>query len=1051
MGTQPVANEKLFEGLSDTTGIVPADPEKLRPGKIERSGEREPVPPPLAGQPSSYWPASKDEISYWGEFINGFKGGSADALYVLSNATGIVENAAAKLSGETGKPLVDAVRDVRQWLRTASREIQPGPEAFSHPKRMADTIASTIARVAGSAIPTALLYGGATAATRSPAAGVALVDALREMEKGPWEMGVAAIRGAIFGKAMDLASSAPLWRTRTLLGGSLGGFHAFIAGRSREDVLTEAIASGLFTGGLGLRRSAKVSDLEAAEPHISKRSGKTEDLMPPPVSKRTYTTKDGGIVEEPPKGVLWPFSYLGSPEFVFRRFPKTFEAVRWAKDLENKMRAELHRDSEIATRSFKRLPRAERLKVIEALDSPEFTILDLPSNLSAKGKEAFVNIRTLLEKHRQDIIRVKRELGLKVGEDWGIMEGYWPHEFRGTWVILANGKPIPTGFLKQTRRQAIREMHNWLREHPKDRVKVVRFGSLPKRVQSRVAKERFSKFLQKREAMLPGWTTDETALQNYLRSVIRYKYISRMEPRFAAAREELVNLFGEGAGEVRLWDRYADAVRGRPGYVVEMINRWAQEAGKYIGLDYPNAAQMALGFIQSLEAVLKLGISPVRPMINMFQTMATTLPILGKRYTEKGVRGYVSGKYDWLLERLNIRDQAGKADYEHMLDHLRIYRPDLPRSVGEVPRALMDTVIWGWNGTVGVALYKFQKSEIANRSVAAIGAYIRARDKGLSYQDAIRKAQDVIDRAHFHFGPADTPILLSNQFTRTLFQFKTFMLKMTEFMLGLTKPGKMPGRFDSNWKELSRFLGVGLAAVGVAAVPGIETLNYIFKKTTGQDLLTDVITEHPELSRGALGTALQVETRTLGYGDWPIDPDWVGLTRLTGPIVSDLYNLVRIIDAEPGKEKRVAVRRFWRSASPTARTLYDAYQGQIKTLRGRIVEDDLELSERIMTAIGFKTLKEAHKRKKIEKESARQRRIESMYRDFLDRAVEAAEQGDLEQLDRVLREAFEHGFIIDRRSFRGSQRKKMTPLLDDLNRRYRRQVLEPESIPPEYR
>lgn len=1000
---------------------------------------------------SRRWGPSQEEIDYWGEFINSFKGGSADALYVLSNATGVIENAAAKLSERTGDPIVKSVRSVRQWLREEAKNLQPDPRDFADPKGLADKIALTLVRSAGSAIPTLAEYGAATALTRSPAAGMALVDALREMDKGPWEMGVAAVRGAIFGKAMDLAASAPTWTKRTALGGTLGGFQAFISGRSREDILTEAIASGLFTGGLGLRRSAKVSEAEAAEPHIAARGGKVEDLTPPPPAKRVSKTKEGITIEEPPKGVTPFISYLGSPEFIFRRFPKVFEAVRVAKDLENKMRAEISRDVDTAMRSFRAIPREARAEVIKALNSPKFNVLNLPPNLSPKAKEAYVNIRTLLEKYRQDIVRVKRELGMKVGDDWGIVEGYWPHEFRGHWAILADGKPISTGFLKQTRRSAAREARRWKEAHPEQEVKIVLFDSLRPNIQSKIAKEHFSKFLQKREVNLPGWVDEETALYNYIRSVNRYRYISRMEPYLANAREELVRLFGENAGEVRLFDRYADAVRGRPGKVVDAINRWAIEAGKYIGLDYPNAAQMALGFIQSLEAVLKLGISPVRPMINMFQTMATTLPILGKKYTEKGVRGYVSGKYDWLLERLNIRDQAGKADYEHLLDHLRIYRPDLPRSISEVPRALMDTAIWGWDGTVGIALYKFQKSEIANRSIAAIGAYLRARDQGLSFNDAIRKAQDVIDRAHFHFGPADTPILFANQFTRTLFQFKTFMLKMAEFMLGLTKNEKMPGRFDSNWKELTRFLGVGLASIGAAAIPGIETLSYIFDKLTGTNMLQDVMVDYPVASRGALGAALQVDTRTLGYGDWPVDPNWVGVTRFTGPVLNDLWNAYQIWQAPKGHERRVAWRRFWRAASPTARTIYDAAQGQIKTLRGRTITDDLEMTERILLAMGFKPLREAKLRTEIEAESERQRKIQSMYRDYLDRAWEAIQNDDIDELDAVLKEAFEHGILIDRRSFKASQRKRVTPILDDLRRRYIRRVFEREDIPLEFR
>lgn len=1019
-------------------------PESISARWREQASRQRAAPVATAGAPpQDLGPKQKlEDISLTNEFFSAFKGSTADAMRVVGNGAGVIHSAAAKLSKATGIPLPKALDEMRTEFSYWADTIQPKPAELANPDGWAAKIATQVARAAGGALPSVALYGVATVATRNPARGMALVDALRETDRGVWEMTAAGLRGFTTGKFLDWASVIPKFGARTLSSGGIMAAQGFLAGQSPEDVLMSALTGAAFSIPLSKRASAQVTD---RTPPVGSRGGPATGRPLPPTPQAVNASRVGPniTVKDPIKGIGAVAPFWKSPSTVFARFPKTIEAIDLAKELENKSRAAKEHSILLAERAFRVLSNDQRDDVIRFLNDPSVNVLNIPAKASPKVTESYRILRTLFEQKRLLIRDTKRAIGEAVPDDWGITEGYMPHEFRGPWAVFADSQVVPTGWMQKNRASAINAAKEYLKKDPQAKIDIVLYdGMTPtmfKGGKKNAGKEKFFGHAQQRKVNLPGYVDQEAAMYNYLRTVEDYVRVTRLRPYMKAAKEEISGLFGDGSWERKVLDGYVDGVEGKPGAWVSGVNRWWVQQGFS-----PAIVQRTLGFAQGAEAMMKLGLSPVSALNNLTQVLLNTVPVLGTKYTEKGVRGYASGKYNWLIDELGISGATNKADGAGLANYLRVTRPRLPRGPGDISRYVGETASYGWNSMSAFSMSMFQNAEKANRSVTGIGAYIRSIDEGLTHAQAIQKAERVIDRTQFHYGPADAPIIFSNQFGRTLFQFRSFMLKQMEFIMGLG--GKSTsGRFDPRWKEVSRFMGGALASTGVVAIPGLDLFNYIFENLTGHAPLAEWRAKHPRLSRGILGSVYGIDTRMLGYGEWPFDPDWAGVTQFTGPVVNDLYNLSRIkLGTNPGREQALAYEKFWKGANPMVRRLYDAYlsdaanRGEFRTAKGRIVINNVTASEKLLKALGFKPLREAAAREKIGYLIEDDRRRESVRDQYMHELKAAVRNKDRQELERVQREAFSFGYRIDNEAIKAAMRADVTPLLEDIEKKAER-------------
>ncbi len=99
----------------------------------------------------------------------------------------------------------------------------------------------------------------------------------------------------------------------------------------------------------------------------------------------------------------------------------------------------------------------------------------------------------------------------------------------------------------------------------------------------------------------------------------------------------------------------------------------------------------------------------------------------------------------------------------------------------------------------------FETVERINRGAAYFGAKSKALKEGKSLDEAIEYAKDIVRKTQFVFDSVDSPVGMSSDIMKTLFQFQTFTTKQIEFLGGMIK--------DKNVKGLTRYTLAGLAFV----------------------------------------------------------------------------------------------------------------------------------------------------------------------------------------------------------------------------------------------
>lgn len=99
----------------------------------------------------------------------------------------------------------------------------------------------------------------------------------------------------------------------------------------------------------------------------------------------------------------------------------------------------------------------------------------------------------------------------------------------------------------------------------------------------------------------------------------------------------------------------------------------------------------------------------------------------------------------------------------------------------------------------------FEGAERVNRGAAYFGAKAKAIAAGESEEEAIKFAKEIVRKTQFSFGPIDTPVGLSSDIVKTLFQFQNFSVKQTEFLAQMIK--------DKDYAAMLRYAGAGVLFV----------------------------------------------------------------------------------------------------------------------------------------------------------------------------------------------------------------------------------------------
>lgn len=549
----------------------------------------------------------KNVSSIWDDMSFGFKSGIASILQATKNLTVPVDKVADLYSKRMGIPRKDALKDVSDLLDALQREYGPTAEDLSKERGIGGRIISGVARMPMDAAK----YAPILALTRNPTLTFALVDGISEAHRGPMEAGKAAAMGAatgyMFGKLPRVASLGK----RALAGATIGGAGAAIGGGKIEDVAAGAAlggAMGVITPGEKL--------IKNQVPIIERPADVT------PVLSKFQSMHE--LVESQ--------KIPGAPPLVLEGVIREREASHLAYGW--KTRAE---------QAFSPLNKSERRELIHYLDDEKYTMENLPP-ASPPIRDAFAAIRPLTDDVRSRIIDAKRQelvnggmsrkdaektfIDPDTGESiWGKKEGYFPRTWEGPWRIMyfagvdKEGKPsyklIPTMAGAETRRQAQIQADQFLsipgNTIQKGQVFIVQ--TEPK-VPPKYAAEKGKRFwghAQERAQGAGGWLDTPEALYRYLEEASRYVTVAPMRPKWQKVSKWLED--NRPRSEIRnMWDGYVGRMEGRPDPLTKTINEWwIQQGGK------PNVVQDSLGAIRGMEAVLKIGTSPVSIFMNLTQ------------------------------------------------------------------------------------------------------------------------------------------------------------------------------------------------------------------------------------------------------------------------------------------------------------------------------------------------------------------------------------------------------------------------------------------------
>lgn len=184
-------------------------------------------------------------------------------------------------------------------------------------------------------------------------------------------------------------------------------------------------------------------------------------------------------------------------------------------------------------------------------------------------------------------------------------------------------------------------------------------------------------------------------------------------------------------------------------------------------------------------------------LVNLTQTPLMTFPDLAARYggkeafsvLSKTIVDYGNWKFRRGESKQKVIDAIGQrfdGDMKRMLDHIEksgaVSRTEtvmLADMGGDVAEFQTSKAMVAVNKVRSILSWPFQKSEVANREIAAIAAYTLARNAGKDHQQAQDIAYNVVFRTQNDFSNANRAAWMRGNLSRVVLLFKSFAQMMT--------------------------------------------------------------------------------------------------------------------------------------------------------------------------------------------------------------------------------------------------------------------------------
>ncbi len=282
------------------------------------------------------------------------------------------------------------------------------------------------------------------------------------------------------------------------------------------------------------------------------------------------------------------------------------------------------------------------------------------------------------------------------------------------------------------------------------------------------------------------------------------------------------------------------------------------------------------------------------------------------------------------------------------------------------------------NNLIGGSMWAFRKADKDCRAVTLLGAYKKAIDNGMTKPEAIKYAQDICAEVNFDYAVADAPGMFRRlgPVGSIMFQFQKYPVKQLEYFKMLFDRGYERGGTKGAMAEVTKYLAPYVLLAGIGGVPLLGTLMTAisFFMAHGDDdewdwkekLKKALLTNHADNPfvrtaiygiGGALPGGVDIGYR-VGIGDFaaadmraPQSVPEMGW-RAFGVTTGSLYN------AWKQWHQNGNVAEGIKAISPGIGNLLIAYNGEVRTTRGRVRYKYDSYWQRFLRAIGVTPIEE---------------------------------------------------------------------------------------------
>lgn len=465
-------------------------------------------------------------------------------------------------------------------------------------------------------------------------------------------------------------------------------------------------------------------------------------------------------------------------------------------------------------------------------------------------------------------------------DNWGI-DDYITNMERGSIRLVdEDGNVVAVGVSK---REAIKKAKRYLEENPDTRTLVLDTSSVNFDPMAELSRVQYWMIRRKIESTLGKIQSDlGEALGKGIRIKPSYKFAGPLQRRKDVIKGEAnifdaVFTYSHVLRKKMAVDRVVLQIRneigGLPKNVREMILKQAEYAkGKYSFGDRivddltnrfgfrPMLYTRMIGKIRKVFAGLKLGYRPVASFINYVSGQGHTWVKFGHGYMRKANAFLKTDKGKDFLAR-----QEKYLGTTFAID-------------AETKKATRGVSLWH-------PLGMFSAVELPNRKRNVAAAYLYAKDEGMGEAESEEFARRAVRLIQFTYNMTSLPAILRSPAGKLFGQFKPYLVKEIEFIIGLKGSG-----------QILKYFGLQMALAGprgllwmIRSIPMLgllglwdEVEEWMNKPKTGIPLADDAI---PTLSRGVVGMVGGDITMpaTVQLPNRP--EDWAG------PFFSDLIRL----------------------------------------------------------------------------------------------------------------------------------------------------------------